>query len=228
MELPVKHINEAKEAVPSFEILRTRNFVTSIFDYAEDGFGQDDKGWLKVVIFADNVSSTNSITVEEQHDNGISDTGSWTAVGSAITSTTTNTATVSFASGTTGKRLRLRFSLGSSTSTTPILRGFRIYAIPSPDVWWEWEITCRIGTGNTLLNGNPDTETAKTVMARLETLRDQDFPLKFSDIDGSDSKNVKIVQMVKHAQVRKVDGPMAHAEHLETLVTLRLQEVLLS
>jgi hypothetical protein len=227
MALPTRTENMMKEATAKLQTSGT--LVTAIFDFGEAGAGTDMKGFTRVVVYGENVNSDRKITVEEQRDTSIDDSGSWTAVGSAITSLTSGAATVAFASATTGRRLRLRFTLESNVTTDgPILRGFRIYAVPSPDRYWVWEFTASLVSNQTLLSGVQSGETAENILANLKTLDEETYPLKFHDLDGT-SYDAEILSMEKTA-LHSTEGPEGAvlSEHLEEAVTLRLREVLTS
>ena len=227
MALPTKTENMMKEATVKLQTSGT--LVTAIMDFGEADVGTDLKAFTRVVVYGENVNSDRKITVEEQRDNSIDDSGSWTAVGSAITSLSNGAATVAFASATTGRRVRLRFTLESNVATDgPVLRGFRVYAVPSPDRYWVWEFTASLVSNQTLLSGVQSGETAENILANLKTLDEETYPLKFHDLDGT-SYDAEILSMEKTA-LHPAEGPEGEvlAEHLEESITLRLREVLTS
>ena len=227
MAIPTQHRNMMKEVTVRVE--KSGTFVTPIYDFADFGFGDDDKGFIKVCIFAENLTSNLTITVAEQIDGDIDDSGSWTAVGSAITSGPS--ATVSFTSGSasTGRRGRLRFTFASNVSTnSPIIRQICIYAVPNPDDYNEWEMIARLDTGQRLLNGTMDDRTSETILANLKTLKAQDYPIKIFTPVQTAAFNAQIVGMeVILKEVGGTDGRL-ETEHLEQLVRLRIREVLTS
>ena len=227
MNLPAQHDNMMKEATPA--LLKSGTVVTSIMDYAEYGYANDDKAFTKIVVYGDNINSNRTITVEEQIDAGIDDGGAWTAVGSAITSLSNGSATLTFSAGSasTGKRVRLRFTLTSNVTTDgPILRGFRLYCVPHPDRFWSWELTAKLGNTRGV-SGQLTNDTPANTMANLTTLDSQDYPLKFNDIDGT-QYNVQIVSLNRQAVLRGSGMSQRDPERLEQRVTLSLREVLTS
>ena len=227
MNLPAQHDNMMKEATPA--LLKSGTVVTSIMDYAEYGYANDDKAFTKIVVYGDNINSNRTITVEEQIDAGIDDGGAWTAVGSAITSLSNGSATLTFSAGSasTGKRVRLRFTLTSNVTTDgPILRGFRLYCVPHPDRFWTWELTAKLGNTRGV-SGQLTNDTPANTMANLTTLDSQDYPLKFNDIDGT-QYNVQIVSLNRQAVLRGSGMSQRDPERLEQRVTLSLREVLTS
>ena len=237
MTLPTNHENPMHEETPSVHDQRTGEnatfVVTPIHDFAEEGYGEDDKGFIKVRVYAENLNANRTITVYEQRDGSITDSVSlssaWTAVGSAITSVTAGSATVSFTAGTTGKRIRLAFELNTNaTSDGPVLLGYRLYAVPHPDRSWAWEFTASLESSQRSLSGAIQHQTAANILSNLETLDAQDYPLKFYDLDGS-SYDVMIRSLSKLAIPReRGPGGSRGAEHLEQAVQIQLREVLTS
>jgi hypothetical protein len=235
MALPKQHENMMKDATVNVNgplatgLSRTGTFVTPIMDFADEGYQHDDKGWLKVELTLENITANQTVTVEEQIDDAIDDASSanWTAVGTAITSTTTGQATVSFAAATAGKRCRLRFKLATNVTTSgPIIREYRVFAIPSPEQYYAWDLTCHIGTGMQLLNGQRDARTAGNILAFIETLGGEDYPLLFNDLDGTQYKvNIDSWEKITLPLDTQSVGAGMDTEHLEQGVRLRLREV---
>ena len=229
MALPTRHGNMMKDATKNVETAGTKVFVTPIIDFADEGFQHDDKAWLKVELTIENIDSDQTVTVQTQIGAAIADSGGWTSVGSAITSTTANEATVAFTPGSVsvGKRCRLRFTLATDVHTDgPVIREYRVHAIPSPEQYYVWEMTCHVGTGQQLLSGQRDARTAADVIANIETLGGEDYPCKFNDLDGT-QYNVNIDSWEKitlPVDVQGVGAGMA-TEHLEQGVRLRLREI---
>jgi len=227
MDIPAQHRNPFKDTGPLMDT--AGSFVTPIFDFADFGYGDDDKAFIKVCIIADGLTSGRTITIEEQIDADIDDSGSWTAVGSAITSGPTATVSFTSGSGSTGRRCRLRITFASDASTTgPVLRQLCIYAVPSPDRYREWEFLARLDTGQMLLNGAADDRTSETILANLNTLEAEDFPIKLFTPVQAAAFDADIVEMeVILKEVGGTDGRL-ETEHLEQLVRLRIREVLTS
>jgi hypothetical protein len=227
LAIPTQHGNPMKEATVNVEDQGTKTFVTAIMDFAEQGYQHDDKGWLKVEVTAENVDANLTIVVEEQKDHTISDSGAWTSVGTINnTNITNNQATVGFAAATAAKRLRLRFTLATNVTTSgPIIREFRVFAVPSPERYWTWDMTCRIATDEETLTGATEGETAQnTLTALVDTLDAEDYPLKFNDIDNV-QYNVRIAGMQKVVLPQDIQAvASADAEHLEYGIRLRLRE----
>jgi hypothetical protein len=228
MAIPTEHQSMMKDATVNVEDGGTKTWVSCVQDFADQGWAHHAKHWDKVDLHLENITSNVTVAVHEQHDAGISDSGSWTAVGSAITSVTAGWATVSFTVPTTAKRLRLRLTFVTNVTTTgPILRAFRVWATPSPDRYWEWDLTTRIATGMRGLQGQVDSRTAQNIIGNLETLVTEDAPLKYTDLDGT-TYNVKM------RVYDRIMAPMASgqgrgvAEHMEQRARLVLQEVQLS
>ena len=123
----------------------------------------------------------------------------------------------------------MRFTFASNVSTnSPIIRQICIYAVPSPDRYREWEMTARLDTGQTLLNGTTDDRTSETILANLNTLEAEDFPIKLFTPVQTAAFDADIVEMeVIMKEVGLGDGRM-ETEHLEQLVRLRIREVLTS
>jgi hypothetical protein len=228
MALPTKHDNMMKEAIVKVHS-SGGTMVTEIFDYDEMGFGEDDKGHIRVRVFAENLSSDLTITVERQADANISDAGSWTGVGSAITSGPS--ATVSYTAGSSSKRERLRFSFATNvTTSSPILRSFRLESVAHPDRYWQWDFTIQMGSGMRGLGGQRSSDTAQNMMDLVEnTLDDEDYPLDFVDVDGQ-SYSVQILTMDKLV-VPKTGAPPAggtSGERLDRGLRMVIREVLTS
>ena len=183
---------------------------------------------LKIIVYGENVSATKTITVEYQSDAAIDDTtsGTWTAVGAAITALTNNAAIVAFSAGSTSKRFRLRFTLASTVATSsPVLRAFRVHMMPHPDRVLFWQITVRVQTGDMNLNGVRSTDTAKSIWADLQTLYAEDFPILFADIDGTQYK-ASIIGLTKSPILRRSSGSGGHqSEHIDQAIGLLVREV---
>ena len=229
MFLPTQHNNMMKEATVNLLSGGTKTFVTSIMDYADEGWGPDDKGLSKVVLRLENISANITVTVKVQVDDGISDSGPWTAVGSAIASTTTDVATVSFTAPTTCKRFRLQFTFVTNVTTSgPIMREFTVHAVPHPDRYFIWELTALLESGQTLLSGAQSGGTAQNVLANIATLDAQDYPLKFNDLDGT-QYNVQIMEYEK-VVLPTEQGPAERSdgEHLTQGLRMVLREMLTS
>ena len=232
MALPTKHGNMMLDETVNVESTGTKVLVTAVFDFDEDdegfkGYGQDDKAFSFVQIFAEGVTADRTITVAEQRDTSIYDGGTWTAVGAAITSLTNGAAIVSFTAPTIGKRIRLRFTLATEVATAgPILRGFRLWAAPHPDRYWFWEFTGRIATGQSRLTRALGSDTAQNIFSLLnDTLDAEDWPIKLNDVDGT-QYDAQIVSMEKLV-IPGSQGtrPGMSSEHLQTLVRMQVRQV---
>lgn len=228
MALPTLHLNMMKMpssgSAPDIRDLEdsgTKVLVTPVFDFADRGYGSDDKNWSKVDVIGENLDANLTITVEIQTDANIDDAGSWTAVGSAIT---TNEKTEAITQPQNAKRARLRFTEATNVTTNgPILRRYRIHATPAPERYWYWNLTARIATG---LAGTG--ETAQNILANLDTLDGETRPLKFYDIDGT-SYDARIISMEKVVSpTMSQDSGMERDEHIEQLVRLTIREVKMS
>jgi len=228
MTLPALHTNMMKmPSSGSFPDIRdledtgTKRVVMPIIDFADRGYGSDDKNWSKVDVIGENLDANRTITVEIQTDANIDDGGSWTAVGSAITS---NETTVAITQPQNAKRARLSFTMATNVSTDgPILRRYRIHATPAPERYWNWNLTARIATG---LAGTG--ETAQNILDNLDTLDAEVRPVKFYDIDGT-SYDARIISMEKVVSpIMSQDSGMERDEHIEQLVRLTIREVKMS
>ena len=227
--LAVSQLHQNPLRGPSPLLETSGSLVTSIMDFSEYGFGDDPKGFIKVCVTAEGLSSTKTITVEAQIDDAIDDDGTWTAVGAAITSGPR--ATVSFPAGSAGRRVRLRFTLASDVSTaSPVLREFCIYAVPKPVRYREWEMMAKVDSNQMLLNGASDDRTSAKILAGLNALEAETYPIKiFTPDKPADGYTADIVEMEEllRAAAPLPDGRL-ESTHLEKLVRLKVREVLTS
>ena len=181
------------------EVIKTGYFTTSYYDGGRPGVY---KSLNEISIVSEDVSSTEKITVHYQVDNATS----WTAVNSTSSEFTGSpSGTILFDTGIIGKRVRLRFTLETATSTTsPVLKGFILKMSWRPERLKRWRLTVGMDDNMRTMLGVSYSMPLKQLKANLDFLQQEVAPIIMDDIDG-DQYFCNIVEMAE-AQVRASSG----------------------
>ncbi len=143
-----------------------------------------DKAWRRVVVTHSPLASGQSVAVDYRLDGATS----WTAlVSNSTVGTTTSSAT--FANGTYGREIELRYTLGSGGSTTVTIKSVLVEYALVPDVRREWQFDVLLeGTAGAplrTLDGTPEPLTGAQLASALWTARGTKGTVAFTDLDGT-------------------------------------------
>ena len=149
------------------------------------------KAFNRLTVLSENLSAGVKWTVQYEIDDDVSFTLINT---SSSVFDVSPSETISFNTGVTGRRIRLKLTGQATASSTPILKGFFLEASWRPGRLKRWQVTCDLEDGQLNLMGVPTALTAQVTLASLKTLEAETSPLKFDDIDGT-ANNVHITNM---------------------------------
>jgi hypothetical protein len=216
VDLPEDHESPSLASSPA--LLHKGTFVTSYFD---GSFPDISKQFLKITMESESLSSANTVTVEYQVDNQTS----WSSVG---TFNTSPSQTVAFPTQTTGKRLRLRLTLETTTlaskpATTPVVNALITHATWSPPRLRRWRFSAYAEDALPLRNGSTANELGATISSNLNTMRDQAANVKiYTDVDTS-GVTARIVDKVERYVSVDVEG--SDETRVRRIIDLTLHEV---
>ena len=216
MELPESHENPALQKNP--KLIHKGTFVTSYWDA---NFPDVTKQFTKIDLESESLSSANTVTIEYQVDNATS----WSSVG---TFNTSPSQTVSFPTQTTGKRVRLRLTLETTTlatqpATTPVVSAIIVHATWSPPRLRRWRFSAYAEDALPLRNGSTANELGTTISSNLNTMRDQAANVTiYTDVDTS-GVTARIVDKVERYVSVDVEG--SDETRVRRIIDLTLHEV---
>lgn len=175
------------------------------------GFPDEQKIALSVIVVTDSVSAgAQTVSVEFRVDGG-----TWTTLGSVTSSPSQK---LDFPSQTSGRRIGLRFTLGTNTNTlTPQLLGFSMRVSLNPLLYRIWSFTTYLPTGY-YANMTEALQNPKTLIDDFWTTRKAGFPVAFQD-RWQDTYTVRILELKEAEAKREPDATP------ETLMEFRLLEV---
>lgn len=170
------------------------------------------KSFNLLTLLSEALSTARAAAVDYQIDN----VTTWTTLATFVSSPTE---TVSFPSGTTGRRIRLRYRpdadavAGSSGAAvdTPIIKGHVLRGTWRPTRLRAWEMECVLEQGIVPGPGLVSHGTIKQVLDNLDTLRQEAAPLQFRDIYGN-TRRVHIQDWERRDFVAS-DGESAELSH---------------
>ena len=201
------HQNPLRAVSPSLE--STGWFITSIFDYADQGFHNEVKSYNRIRVWVDDAAAGQTVLVQYQVDGDIDlgDVGEWADVGDPIDAG--DVALRSFPVGASGRRMRLRLVLTTDDpAKTPILRAFTVYASPSPERSRFWEMLVPLDTGQQLLSGGTDPRTADEILQGVRTLEREHVPILLKTIENpDDGYDVEILDIQEELLERTFQPP---------------------
>ena len=216
MELPESHENPALQKSP--KLIHKGTFVTSYWDA---NFPDVTKQFTKIDLESESLSAANTVTIEYQVDNATS----WSSVG---TFNTSPSQTVSFPTQTTGKRVRLRLTLETTTlatqpATTPVVSAIIVHATWSPPRLRRWRFSAYAEDALPLRNGSTANELGTTISSNLNTMRDQAANVTiYTDVDTS-GVTARIVDKVERYVSIDVEG--SDETRVRRIIDLTLHEV---
>jgi len=143
-----------------------------------------DKAWRRVTVTHSPLASGQSVSVDYRLDGATS----WTSLVSNNTvGSTTSTAT--FANGTAGREIELRYTLASGGTNTTIVKAVLVEYALVPDTRREWQFDVLLeGTASAPLrtrDGAVESLTGAQLSAALWTSRGTKGTVAFTDLDGS-------------------------------------------
>jgi hypothetical protein len=143
-----------------------------------------DKAWRRVTVTHTPLASGQSVVVEYRLDGATS----WTAlVSNSTVSSTTSTAT--FANGTSGREIELRYTIGSGGTNTLAIKSVLVEYGLVPDTRREWVFDVLLeGEASAplrLLDGSLSSLTGAQQSAQLWTDRGTKGTVAFVDLDGT-------------------------------------------
>ena len=170
-------------------------FVTSYWDGNRP---QINKAFNKITLVTENLSSARKITIAYQVDN---ETSTWTDIHSDTPGTSSvtlsPTATIGFNEGVVGRRIRLRFTFETDSSTaSPILKGFALHTSWRPPRLRRWRIVGAIEDDTRNLQGVRYAMTAEAMLTNLRSLAEGVSPILIEDLDAQ-SHRCHIVNMAE-------------------------------
>ena len=166
-------------------------FITSYWDGNRP---QVTKSFNKITLISESLSSTQTVSVAYQIDNNTT----WTDI--HVDNSTFNSSpsgTIGFNEGVFGKRIRLRFTLATTSVTaSPVIRGFALHMSWRPPRVKRWRIMGAIEDDMRLLQGVRHPLTPKRMLTNLRSLAEDASPIAIEDIDG-DTHRAHIVELAE-------------------------------
>ncbi len=167
---------------------------TLITSYWDGNRPQVPKSFNKITLVSEDLSSTQTVTVAYQIDNDTT----WTDINSASsTFNSSPSGTIGFNEGVFGKRIRLRFTLATTSSTaSPVIKGFALHMSWRPPRVKRWQIVGAVEDDVRLLQGVRHALPAKRMLTNLRSLAEDASPIAIDDIDG-ESHRAHIVELAE-------------------------------
>ena len=192
---------------------------TLITSYWDGNRPQVPKSFNKITLVSEDLSSTQTVTVAYQIDNNTT----WTDINSAnATFNSSPSGTIGFNEGVFGKRIRLRFTLATTSSTaSPVIKGFALHMSWRPPRVKRWRIVGAVEDDVRLLQGVRHPLPSKRMLTNLRSLAEDASPIAIDDIDG-DSHRAHIVELAE-TQFRVRTGSAGTARYSRA-VSLTLVE----
>jgi len=158
-------------------------FITSYWDGNRP---QVPKAFNKLTLVSEELSSSQLVTVAYQVDN---DTA-WTDINSAnATFNSSPSGTIGLNEGVVGKRIRLRFTLTTTSSTaSPVIKGFALHMSWRPPRVKRWQIVGAVEDDVRLLQGVRHALPGKRMLTNLRSLAEDVSPIAIEDIDGEEHR----------------------------------------
>jgi len=157
-----------------------------------------NKSFDKFTLISENLSGTKTVTVAYMVDNETSFTN--ISSGGAVFNGSPS-GTLRFNEGVTGRRIRLRITLATDSSTSaPVVKGFGLHISWRPDRLRRWRILAEVADDVRTLQGVRHALPASRMMAQLGILQREANPIQLEDIDGN-SYRAHIISM-QEAQVQ--------------------------
>ena len=171
---------------------------TIITSWWDGGRPAVNKSFDKFTLISENLSGTKTVTVAYMVDNETSFTN--ISSGGAVFNGSPS-GTLRFNEGVTGRRIRLRITLATDSSTSaPVVKGFGLHISWRPDRLRRWRILAEVADDVRTLQGVRHALPASRMMAQLGILQREANPIQLEDIDGN-SYRAHIISM-QEAQVQ--------------------------
>ena len=167
---------------------------TLITSYWDGNRPQVPKSFNKITLVSEDLSSTQTVTVAYQIDANTT----WTDISSSnATFNSSPSGTIGFNEGVFGKRIRLRFTLTTTSSTaSPVIKGFALHMSWRPPRVKRWQIVGAVEDDIRLLQGVRHALTSKRMLTNLRSLAEDASPIAIDDIDG-ESHRAHIVELAE-------------------------------
>ena len=171
---PVAHRIPRMDNTPRME-LRTVTLDSGFMDWNSPDV---EKSFNTLTLLSEDLSTASTAIMGYKIDG---DTG---FTNLATTYTSSPSQTVAFPSGTTGRRIKLRYSLKTSASNaTPVVRAHVLRASWRPKVLRAWEFTSEIVEGGQGGPGGAVSGSVSEVLSTLRTLEEKVSPIKITPLD---------------------------------------------
>jgi hypothetical protein len=175
-----------------------------------------DKAWRRVTVTHTPLASGQSIAIDYRLDGATS----WTSlVSNNSVGTTTSTAT--FANGTYGREIELRYTIGSGGSNTATVKSVLVEYGLVPDTRREWTFDVLLeGEASApmrLLDGSLETHTGAQLSMQLWTDRGTKGTVAFVDLDGTSYR-------AYFADVTETVAKLPHRDGWQTRARVKLVE----
>ena len=225
--LPDKTAAPYQDATP--RIARSGTFDTSIW---HGNLLETPKAFLWLTIWAEDVSSTQTIQVQYGLDGAANTTTSLTTFNG-----TGRIQTAYFNSVTTpetnaiGRTIQLRFTFTTASTTSPKLYGFALHSTLNPIRLRVWDLYVEVGRGTIGTLGQEDPRSKNSMVASLNTLETQTYPVYLThDLDGdgiNTTSRVKIIFLDREPNIGSsafdTEGPEIYHLVLQETITGTLQ-----
>ena len=115
---------------------------------------------------------------------------SWTNINSSnATFNSSPSGTIGFNEGVVGKRIRLRFTLSTTSATaSPVIKGFALHMSWRPPRVKRWQIVGAVEDDVRLLQGVRHALPGKRMLTNLRSLAEDVSPIAIEDIDGEEHR----------------------------------------
>ena len=159
---------------------------TLITSYWDGNRPQVPKAFNKLTLVSEDLSSSQTISVAYQVDNDTS----WTNINSSnATFNSSPSGTIGFNEGVVGKRIRLRFTLSTTSATaSPVIKGFALHMSWRPPRVKRWQIVGAVEDDVRLLQGVRHALPGKRMLTNLRSLAEDVSPIAIEDIDGEEHR----------------------------------------
>jgi hypothetical protein len=196
--------------------------VTSYMDWKSPDV---EKSFNRLTILSEGLTTARTVTLGYEKD----DDSSFSTL---PTVTTSPSQTVSFPSGTTGRRIRLRYGLNTTNTGgsgagdgSPVVKGHVLRASWRPTVLRAWEFSAEVAEGDPGGPGRAVNGSVSEVLSTLRTLEQKVAPIKFRPLD-SDTAIDGHIRDVESLQVSH--APKSGIPTIRRIVRIRIEEAIVS
>lgn len=204
-----------------YEYESTGYLVSSWFN---GGFKEINKFWKSVQVYAENLSTGQTITVAYQTDNDI-DTDTWHALPDTFDTSPMQEVLMASDYSVSGKRWRYKITLTTDDSSlSPRVKAITIPTITRLPPNKAWSLTCLADDAMVDRQGGRQILTAKQLLDQLETWADsEDTPLPLTMYSAVSIFNNKRV-FIEPPMIQPIEVINEGKKQLKALLTLSVYE----